>query len=417
VPHLRNRGVLCASLAALTLGASLPAAAQVLPSHPLTLGGGRVTIGGDVSATMSCASVAGNGSACTDDTAFFNYTDYESSALRMLILGLNAAVKAHDRVWILGEVRSANGRAPQPYALYVRVAPWQAVSIQAGRVPTAFGGFARRVYAYDNLLIGYPLAYQYLTSLRPDALPASADELLRMRGRGWLSSFSVGSRTPDNGLPLVHALRWDTGVQLHTTTSRVDGTLAITTGTLAHPLVGDDNGGRQLTGRIVVRPIIGLAAGISAARGPFVTADAVRAAGVAGDGGEFTQSAWGADLEYSRGYYLIRFEAIVSDWRVPLVGAPAIQLPLRATALSVEGRYKIAPGLYAAARAERLGFSEITGSTRTAAWDAPVSRIEIGGGYSLQPNVTLKMAVQHNTRETTRNAAATAAAMQIVYWF
>ena len=36
-----------------------------------------------------------------------------------------------------------------------------------------------------------PLGYQYLTSLRYDALPASADELLNMRGRGWLSSFSI----------------------------------------------------------------------------------------------------------------------------------------------------------------------------------------------------------------------------------
>ena len=30
-----------------------------------------------------------------------------------------------------------------------------------------------------------------------------------------------------------------------------------------------------------------------------------------------TQAAWGADAEYSRGYYLVRFEAIVSRWRLP----------------------------------------------------------------------------------------------------
>ena len=110
----------------------------------------------------------------------------------------------------------------------------------------------------DNLLIGYPLAYQYLTSLRPDALPANADELLRMRGRGWLSSFSVGTPTPDNGLPLVHAFRWDTGVQVHAASQRAEATVAVTTGTLANPLVGDDNAGRQVAGRVVVRPFAGL---------------------------------------------------------------------------------------------------------------------------------------------------------------
>ena len=62
-------------------------------------------------------------------------------------------------------------------------------------MPPTFGAFARRTYATDNPLIGYPLAYQYLTSLRPDALPANADELLRMRGRGWLSQLL--DRQPD----------------------------------------------------------------------------------------------------------------------------------------------------------------------------------------------------------------------------
>jgi hypothetical protein len=38
-------------------------------------------------------------------------------------------------------------------------------------------------------LIGYPLAYQYLTSLRADSLPLNANELIAMRGRGWLSSY------------------------------------------------------------------------------------------------------------------------------------------------------------------------------------------------------------------------------------
>ena len=48
--------------------------------------------------------------------------------------------------------------------------------------PPSFGAFGRRAYNADNPLIGYPLAYQYLTSLRADAIPATADDLLRMRG-------------------------------------------------------------------------------------------------------------------------------------------------------------------------------------------------------------------------------------------
>ena len=170
------------------------------------LADGHVTISGDVSASMA-----------PDDPGFFNYTDYEHSALRLLRLDLSAMVKAGDHLAFLGEVRTENVDSPRPYALYVRIRPWtaRAFDIQVGRVPPTFGAFARRTYASDNPLIGYPLAYQYLTSLRPDALPANADELLRMRGRGWLSNFSIGNLAPDRGVPLASAFRWDTGVQVH----------------------------------------------------------------------------------------------------------------------------------------------------------------------------------------------------------
>ena len=84
-----------------------------------------------------------------------------------------------DRVSLLTEIRSENGESVEPYALYVRVRPWRdrPIDIQAGRIPPTFGAFARRDYGAGNPLIGYPLAYQYLTSVRPDALPASSDDV------------------------------------------------------------------------------------------------------------------------------------------------------------------------------------------------------------------------------------------------
>src|SRR6202521_1655125 len=109
-------------------------------------------------------------------------------------------------------LRRWSGGAPAPSWVSRRARDFD---IQVGRVPPTFGAFARRTYASDNPLIGYPLAYQYLTALRPDAVPASADEMLRMRGRGWLSSYSIGNLTPDRGLPIASAFRWDTGVQVH----------------------------------------------------------------------------------------------------------------------------------------------------------------------------------------------------------
>src|SRR5262249_52116638 len=150
---------------------------------------------------------------------FFDYTDYEHSALRVLRIDVSVAAKAGPHFTLLGDLRTENFDTLRPYALYLRIRPWVArdFDIQVGRVPPTFGAFARRTYPNDNPLIGYPLAYQYLTSVRPDALPSSADELLRKRGAGWLVRYSLGDPAAAAGVPLVNALRWDTGVQAHAT--------------------------------------------------------------------------------------------------------------------------------------------------------------------------------------------------------
>jgi hypothetical protein len=405
-----------ACLFVLCVGGS--ARAQRLPSEPIVLAGGALTVGGDLSATIGPA-----------DPGFFNYTDYEYSELRMLRLELTASLRAGRHLSLLGEIRSQNTfgfdpaalhmHAPQLYALYFRIRPWarRRFDVQVGRVPPTFGAFPRRSYEADNPLIGYPLAYQYLTSLRADAVPGSADELLQMRGRGWLASYSLGNTTPAPGVPLANNFRWDTGVQAHAANDLVDLTGSITTGTLANPLFTDDNSGRQVAGRVALHPIAGLIVGASAAHGPFVSREAARAAVGGEQDGAFAQTAWGGDVEYSRGYYVLRAETVFSQWTMPSVGSPAISRPLRAVATSVEGRYKIRPGFYVAARGDHLGFGELTGSRATSTWDAAVTRVEAGGGYSIQRNLLLKISAQFDKREGGRVRKAHLVAGQLVFWF
>ena len=398
------------------------AVAQTLPSEPIALANGRVTVGGDISASWGCQWTGDH--ACDDDHGFFNYTDYEHSALRMLRVDLSAAVKAGPHFTVLGEIRSENFEALRPYALYLRIRPWTTrnFDIQVGRVPPTFGAFARRSYADDNLLIGYPLAYQYLTSLRPDALPASADELLRKRGLGWLVRYSLGAPEPDQGVPLVNAFRWDTGVQAHTTVGILSATVAVTAGTVSNPLFSDDNQGRQFAGRLEARPTAGLLLGTSFARGAFIGQAAARAA--VGDGADtrFMQTAWGADAEYSRDHYLLRAETIVSRWQIPIPAPPPgqarLQSPLGAVSVSTEGRYRLRPGLYAAARFGHLGFSDQAGTAGPVPWDAPVTRAEIGAGYSIQRNLLLKGSIQYNHRDGgVLERVARMFAAQLVFWF
>ena len=389
-------------------GAASAAHAQVLPSEPVTLVDGRVIIGGTVAASIA-----------PEDTGFFNYSDYEHSTLRELRIGLSWSLRANDHFSVLGELRTENFEHVTPFALFARVRPWRdrRFDIQAGRIPPTFGRFARLAYGHDNPLIGYPLAYQYLTSLRPDALPTNADDLLRMRGRGWMSSFGVGNPEPDRGLPLVTAFSWDTGVQVSTGWRALDITAAVTNGSASNPRVDDDNDGKQLAGRVTLSPVVGLSLGASYSRGQFGARPLVD--NVAAESGRrFMQQVYGGDVEYSRDHWLVRAEGVLSEWRIPAVAAPPVPSPLRGAAVSVEGRYTFLPGMYAAARAEHLAFNRIAATGgRVTEWDAPVTRVEVGAGYYLQRNLIARLSVQVNRRDGGRVRSATLPALQLLYWF
>jgi hypothetical protein len=402
-------------LTALLIVICAPAAAraQRLPEGPLTAARGTVTVGGEITVTAGSR----------DDIAFFNYTDYEHNALRMVRLSLSGMWRPATRLAFLTELRSEDGQRVIPYALYVRVRPWsaRAFDIQAGRVPPVFGAFARRSYGADNPLIGYPLAYQYLTSIRPDAVPFTADDLLAMRARGWRANYPVGVTAPGPGVPLVSAYRWDTGVQARATSARVEGAIAVTMGTLSNPRVDDDNRGRQVSGRVAWKPVVGLVLGASASRGQFLTATLENGLAALTTRQVHAQRALGLDAEYSRDYWIVRGEVIDSRWNLPDLSAPHIDAPLGARSAFVETRYRFTPRLFAAARADRLTFSSIRGQRLFAGqptpWDAPVTRVEAGGGIYLQRNLTLRAVVQRNWRDAGRVKNRTFVSGQLSYWF
>jgi len=411
-PMMRFRTVAAGTM--LWLSAAGAAAAQTLPAGPAEFANGAVTVSGNVSASIGSR----------DDVAFFNYTDYEHNALRMVRIAVSGTWKVTSRLSVLTELRSENSEGVVPYALYVRARPFAHVpiDIQAGRIPPVFGAFARQSYRIDdNPLIGYPLAYQYLTSMRPDAIPGSADDLLLMRGRGWRTTYPVGSQETAPGVPIASAYKWDTGVEGSFTSDRFDAGLSVTTGTLSNPRTRDDNGAPQVAGRIGWKPAFGLVIGASASRGAFLNgAIADRYRSLLGDH-SYTQTAFGLDGEYSRDHWIVRTEWINSRWTLPQLGVPLIRQPLTATSAYVETRYRFAPRWYVAGRADMLTFSRVTGQRlfggQPTTWDAPVKRFELGTGVYLQRNLTLRVSVQPNWRDGGRIRHRTYASTELAYWF
>jgi hypothetical protein len=388
--------------------AAVDVRAQGLPSEPISVANGRLVVGAEAFATIG-----------SDDPGFFNYTDYEYNALRNFRLSASTEVRASSRMQVLAEIRFDHGDTLTPYALFLRIRPWPArrFDVQVGRIPPTFGAFNRTVYAYENIVIGQPLAYQYLLSLQPDSIPATADDLIRMRGRGWLSSFPVGQSTPSPGLPIVNTARYDTGVQVHGVSGPIEWTGSATTGSLSDPLVSDNNGQLQFAGRLLARPSPALRLGLSAARGAWLD-EAVNQSlseGVSVD--DARQTAIGVDAEVSHGRWLARAEVLRSSWTVPEIDQPAIDEPLVATSLIVEARYRVLPGISVAARSDNLWFSQITGTTGPAGWEADTYRLEVATTLAVTRNIAVKVAVQHNRRDGGRLRTDTPIAAQIVYWF
>jgi hypothetical protein len=383
--------------------------------EPLSAFDGRLVVSGEALVTLA-----------PGDDAGFNTTDYDRNALRLVRLGLVSAFRATDRLSLLMELRgegdSGSGRwGARPYAAYLSVRPTAgpALELQIGRIASAFGGFTRRSYGADNPLIGYPLAYQYLTSLRQDTVPASADHLLAARGSGAYGDYDgAGPWVTALGVPIASAFRYDTGVlaRVRRLEGRLEALGSLTMGSLSHP-GSDGNGGPQFAGRVAWRPVPALGVGASVARGDFLSDRAASWTSGTPGGQTYGQQAYGADLEYSRDYWLVRSEVVTSRWEVPPGLAPTLPPDLRASSWLVEGRYTVAPGAYVAARVDTLWFSEIRGSYARAPWDANVWRTEVGVGYALARHLRLKVAVQHSRRDGWGAPRQTLGAVQALAWF
>src|SRR5687767_7403801 len=107
------RTCLLVALWSIAMGAR--AQAQVLPENPLRSPDGRLVVSAEFIATVGRR----------DDTAFFNYTDYEHNALRMLRLGTSGVWRPLEWLALAGEVRSEDLQHPSVYAAYARVRPWR----------------------------------------------------------------------------------------------------------------------------------------------------------------------------------------------------------------------------------------------------------------------------------------------------
>lgn len=394
----------------LALVAPSPTAAQSAETyHPVF---GQLSLGGDATGTLSPP----------DDDAFFNYSNYDQNPLRAAQGRLMAEWTLSPSVALLGELLAENGVGVTGAAWYLRWHPWanRQFDVQVGRIPPVIGLFARQPYGRDNPLVDAPLAYQYLMSLRPDALPATANDLILMRGRGWEPFFPVGSTSVTTGIPIVSAFRWDTGAEVHWHGGRTDLAGAVTRGSMAVPAVGSDlTGSVTVSGRLAVDGPAGLTLGVSGARGPWIQSSTLGLvpASLRNDN---SQTLLGADVQFGWGPWLVRAEELRSVFTLPLIDATTPLTHLAVWSGYLEGRYHFLPRWQGAARVEYLNFSSIIGTLNGGlpiSWEAPVQRVSADIGYRLRRQVEIRAGGQMNWRDGGRILERAYPVVQVLFWF
>src|SRR4051812_42048165 len=102
IVHIRATAPRSAALLIIVFGVAVLAAravdAQELPSGPISIAGGRVMVGADVSFSTSTEKDDATQPA---ESGWFNYTDYEHSTMRLARMGVTADVRVADWVSFL----------------------------------------------------------------------------------------------------------------------------------------------------------------------------------------------------------------------------------------------------------------------------------------------------------------------------
>ena len=163
---------------------------------------------------------------------------------------------------------------------------------------------ARRSYGADNPLIGSPLAYQYLTSLRPDSAA-------RLRGRPrWPCGAAAGGRATRIGSDgLGSGPARDRRRSLGHRASqvrigrerRLAGRGGDARGRCPTRACATTTPASSSPAALEVRPSLGLILGASASRGDYLSREAGRVPSRRRSRASYRAAGFGVDVEYSRG--------------------------------------------------------------------------------------------------------------------
>jgi hypothetical protein len=304
----------------------------------------------------------------------------QSQRLRLFVEG-----SASPTIDVFTQVILAQGTIALEGA-YALVTPWRErdLHLMAGKIPWPIGTWAPRTYSNENPFVTSPLMYQHHTSLAWDQVPPSPAALLSAAGTGWEGA-DYGGGAGAVGMPIVDDYGWDFGIVALGSVGRLEFSGGLTNSAPGWSSPGEDaNGGKAVMGRLGIVPTVGLRLGVSAAQGAYLGEWVAYALPAGKKETDYMQTLGMADVSFERGRVELRAEGFVNEWETAYCGT------LRSTGGYAEGRFGFESGVWLAARAEALRFSELTDGSLTRPWDDEVGRLDVCVGYRIARGAAIK---------------------------
>jgi class 3 adenylate cyclase len=296
-------------------------------------------------------------------------------------------VFAGERVSALVELRADRGEAPADRPLEARVeqawlrvapVPGADVSLQAGKFVSPFGGWTQRHASLAaDPFIRPPLAYDYRTTICANFLPGAAAGFV-----GWKDDPAFFRPM---GAPPVWNAPYPMGVMASGAWRRFSARVAVmNSAPSSEPWEWNElftgKQGPSYVANVGLRISPELSVGVSYDRGGYLIDHPGGAALPAGrEIGDYVQELWGFEAAFARGPVELRGEVIHDTWEVPNVAEEVRDLSYYA-----EGKVKLSPGLFVAARYGGIRFNRIgDGAGPDVRWDYPADRVQVAAGYRL----------------------------------
>lgn len=290
------------------------------------------------------------------------------------------------------------------------------LNLQAGKFGHPFGQFLTRNYADQNPLIGFPLMYTHRTTIRSNQLPANSYDFLRWQARDQpLPGYTTGSDSGSGWLPLIN-FAYPTGLMAFGSGPKADYRFALVNSSLSNPLNVARSGQRpQWVAAGGITPFQRFRLGASFAAGPYLDASVTSQLPPGTVWSDFTQRAFGADVQLTLRHLELQGELLFTNFKVP-----RISQRLGAAGYFIELKHTLTPRLFLAGRWNQLYFDRLRSGIaygERPRFDSNRYSLEFGLGYHLSEKLLVKSSYQFNRTVTALEPRDDLVGIQLVYRF